>query len=188
MVLSDAALPHVTSRLRLRRFRGADLDRFQAYRCDPSVGRYQGWSAMDDITAAAFIDAMAAARFGRPDEWFQIAVAGKLDDALVGDIGVCLRGDPARTAELGFTIALAAQGRGLGTEAVMGMLSLLFDSGVVERVESITDTRNVPSIRLLERVGMTLLRTQDAEFKGERCAERVYSVARPAWSMRSGSR
>src|SRR5258708_18814158 len=122
MARIDAALPHEMARLRLRRLARADLDRFQAYRCDASVARYQGWSVVDDVSAAAFLEGMAAARCGMPGEWFQIAIAEKLDDLLIGDIGVCLRDDAARTAELGFTIALAAQGRGLGTEAVTGLL------------------------------------------------------------------
>jgi len=177
-----ASLPQETARLRLRRFRGTDLDLFQAYRCDPAVSRYQGWSAMDDAGAAAFIDAMATARFGVPGEWFQIAVAEKDADELIGDIGVCIRDDGTRTAEIGFSIAPAAQGRGIGTEAVIAILALLFDARDIERVEGITDARNVPSIRLLERIGMRLIRDQDAVYKGEMCMEHVYAIERSPWA------
>jgi RimJ/RimL family protein N-acetyltransferase len=135
---------------------------------------------MDDAGAAAFIDAMAMARFGVPGEWFQIAVAEKDADALIGDIGVCVRDDLTQTAEIGFTIAPAAQGRGLGTEAVIGVIALLFDSGGIGCIEGITDVRNVPSIRLLERVGMRLARVQDTMYKGEMCTEHVYAIERSA--------
>ena len=141
---------------------------------------------MDDASAAAFLDAMAAAPIGIPGEWFQIAVADRGSDVLIGDIGLCLRDDSTRTAEIGFTIAPMVQGKGLGTEAVSGALSWLFDSEAVDLVEGITDARNVPSIRLLERVGMRLLRTQDTTCKGEPCTEHVYAIARPHWNSRDG--
>ena len=136
---------------------------------------------MDDASAAAFLGAMAWASIGIPGEWFQIALADRSTDALIGDIGLSLRNDSTRTAEIGFTIAPAAQRQGLGTEAVRGALAMLFDAGDVELVEGITDARNVPSIRLLERAGMRLLRTQEAMCKGEPCTENVYSIARTRW-------
>ena len=182
----DNALPRPTDRLTLRRFAGDDLERFQAYRCDPDVGRYQGWSAMDDAGAMAFLREMAAAPIGVPGAWFQIAVALRATNALIGDIGICLDADRAGVAEIGFTMAPSAQRRGLGTEAVAGALAMLFDTGRVGVVEGITDARNVPSIRLLERVGMRFVRARVAIFKGEQCTEQIYATARPVWEGRDG--
>ena len=78
-------------------------------------------------------------------------------------------------------MAPSAQGRGLGSEAVSCALALLFESGQVDVVEGITDARNAPSIRLLERVGMRLVKTRQTLFKGEACTEHVYSIARATW-------
>jgi RimJ/RimL family protein N-acetyltransferase len=175
------ALPRTTARLVLRRFAARDLAAFQSYRRDPEVGRYQGWTALDDASAAAFIAGMAEARIGVPGEWFQIAVADRSTDALVGDIGIGFDKDRAGIGEIGFSLAPSAQARGLGTEAVRCALALLFGSGRVDVVEGITDARNAPSIRLLERVGMRLVRTQETLFKGEKCSERVYSITRAQW-------
>ena len=175
------ALPRTTARLVLRRFAARDLAAFQAYRRDPDVGRYQGWSVMDDTGAAAFIAEMAEAAIGVPGEWFQIAVADKLTDALVGDIGLVVAKDRSGVGEIGFSLAPTAQGRGLATEAVRCALALLFDSGQVDVVEGITDARNAPSIRLLQRIGMRLVRTQQALFKGETCTESVYAISRAQW-------
>jgi RimJ/RimL family protein N-acetyltransferase len=178
--LIEDALPRTTDRLRLRRFAVSDLDRFQSYRCDPEVGRYQGWSALDDAGATAFLEAMAVAQIGVRGEWFQIAVAQRWTGDLIGDIGVGLDKDRDGVAEIGFTVAPNCQGRGLGTEAVVSALAWLFVTGKVDVVEAITDARNAPSIRLLERVGMRLDRTQEMPFKGEMSTELVYSIARPA--------
>jgi len=123
---------------------------------------------------------MAVAQIGVPGEWIQIAVAERSTGALVGDIGMGLHPNRAGVAEIGFTIAPAAQGRGFGTEAVLSALAWLFAMGKVDVVEAITDARNAPSIRLLERVGMHLERTQEMPFKGEMSTEFVYSIARTA--------
>jgi RimJ/RimL family protein N-acetyltransferase len=179
--LSEDPLPRSTARLVLRRFVARDLAAFQAYRRDPDVGRYQGWSALDDAGAAAFIAEMAAAAPGIPGEWFQIAIADKATDALVGDIGIGFDKDRAGVGEIGFSLAPSAQGRGLGTEAVLCALALMFESGRIDVVEGITDARNAPSIRLLERIGMRLVRTQQTLFKGEMCTERVYAITRTQW-------
>ncbi|MEO8346770.1 MAG: GNAT family N-acetyltransferase [Betaproteobacteria bacterium] len=177
----DLALPHATDRLLLRRFATGDLARFQAYRCDPEVGRYQGWSVMDDSAAAAFIATMATTPIGIPGDWVQIAIADRASGNLVGDIGLGVRDEPASVAELGFTIAPSSQGRGLGTEAVRGALEMLFARTGIELVEGITDARNAPSIGLLERVGMRMQRTQDVLFKSEPCIEYVFSLSRAQW-------
>ena len=182
--MSADALPRTTDRLVLRRFAAGDLAPFQSYRGDSDVGRYQGWSMMDDAVAAAFIARMAVALIGVPGEWFQIAVADKSTGVLVGDIGIGL--DPNRTgvAEIGFSMAPSAQRRGMGSEAVRAALALLFARADVEIIEGITDARNIPSIRLLERVGMRLDRTQETPFKGAMCAEHVFSLTRGQWLNR----
>jgi RimJ/RimL family protein N-acetyltransferase len=185
--LSEDALPRTTDRLVLRRFAAGDLAAFQSYRCDPEVARYQGWSALDDAGAAAFIEGMAAATIGVPGKWFQVAVADKSSGVLVGDIGIGFDGKRAGFAEIGFSMAPAVQGRGLGTEAVQAALALLFDAGRIGIVEGITDARNMPSIRLLERVGMRLVRTQQTLFKGETCIEHVYSMSRPVHATSAGT-
>ena len=54
-----------TARLRLRRFRPKDAPAFAAYRSDPAVARYQGWSApVSPQAAAALVQEFAA---GEPD-------------------------------------------------------------------------------------------------------------------------
>ena len=44
----------------LRRLHPDDLAAFQAYRTDPAVGRWQGWTAQSDAQALAFLTEMAA--------------------------------------------------------------------------------------------------------------------------------
>lgn len=171
-------LPRQGPRITLRRLRVADLEPFQAYRGDPAVGRFQGWSPMTTSEAVAFLSEMSTAAFGQDGAWFQLGIAERSTDRLIGDLGVCLRSAEDRHAEIGFTLAAEFQGKGLAAEAVREALALLFEETDIARVIAITDARNQASIRLLQRVGMTRNETVSAVFRGEPCEEHVFVLSR----------
>lgn len=166
-----------TTRLVLRRLSPADLAAFQAYRHDPAVGLYQGWTPQSDEAALAFINEMAAAPLLAPGAWIQLGIGDGATDHLLGDIGLRLAEDSAE-AEVGISLAADAQGRGLATEALRAAFALLFALTPARRVIGHVDSRNAPSIRLLERVGMRRLDTVDAVFRGAPCREHVYALER----------
>jgi len=168
-------LPWPSARLTLRRLRADDLQRFQAYRHDPEVARYQGWNPVSDEDALAFLTEMAAAPFGRPGTWLQLAIADRADDLLLGDLGLYTAGSETE-AELGITLARDAQGRGLAEEAARTLIDGLRAHTAVRRLVGITDTRNLASARLLRRLGMELDAEAEAEFQGEPCREWHFSL------------
>ena len=173
-------LPQLTPRLRLRRLAAPDLPAFQAYRGDAEVGRYQGWQAGGDAEALVFLQTMAESAFCPLGAWFQLAIAERESDTLIGDIGLHLHQAQGLVAEIGFTLARGAQGRGLGAEAVSATIRLVLAHTAAERVLAITDTRNTASLRLLESVGLRRYTTQQAPFRGEPCLEHGYLLHRAA--------
>jgi RimJ/RimL family protein N-acetyltransferase len=170
-------LPRLAGKVVLRRLDRADLSAFQAYRSDAAVGRYQGWSALTDQEALAFIEEMSTARLFPSGDWVQLALAERQTDSLVGDIGVCVAAD-GESAEIGITLAPRFQGRGLATEALREAIALVFAHSPAGRIVCITDARNEASVRLLERAGMRRVAPADAVFKGEPCTEHTYAVSR----------
>lgn len=162
----------------LRRLVPGDLAAFQAYRSDPGLARFQGWTSTSDEEALAFLTGMQEAALFVPGTWVQIAIARDTDHALAGDLGLCLS-DDGRDVEIGFTLSRPAQGRGLATAAVGAAMALVFDDSAAERVVGITDARNHASIRVLERAGMTRAETRHVVFRGAPCLEFVYVRARP---------
>lgn len=170
-------LPRFGNGFMLRRLTSDDLPEFQAYRHDPDLGRYQGWSPMSDDEAIAFLSEMNTAPLFNPGNWTQIGIAEPNTRRLIGDIGVFL-GRDGRHAEVGFTLTRRAQGRGVATAAVRETINFIFAATKVDQVLGITDARNSASVRLLERVGMRKTRTTNAVFRGEQCVEYVYTVLR----------
>ncbi|MGH2595012.1 MAG: GNAT family N-acetyltransferase [Actinomycetota bacterium] len=167
-----------TERLVIRRFGADDASAFARYRADPEVARFQSWDAYTLGDAERFTQEMASLHPGHPGEWFQFAVADPVSDELLGDVALYVAVNDVARAELGFTFAPAHQGKGYATEAVRGVIAYAFDRLDVGTVFAITDARNDTSIALLERIGMQLVSTEGAFFKGERCKEHTYELPR----------
>jgi len=169
------ALPLHAGPVRLRPLQPADLEPFLAYRGDPDVGRYQGWSSMSPTEAAAFIDTMGAlARLSvhspwPEGEWVQIGIARAADDLLVGDIGL-LHEAPGQV-QLGFTLARDAQGRGWAQAALRPLCDSLLATPGSRCLRAISDSRNAASLRLLGRLGFTEVARADAVYAGEACTD-----------------
>jgi len=149
-----AFLPVTTARLLLRRFLPQDAEPFAAYRSDPDVARYQGWSAPYPVADARQLIAEVSTMDGpRPGAWIQIAI--ERDGALAGDVAVGLDATAA-IATIGYTLAPAHQGQGLAREAAGAVVDRLFDVTGVHRVEASLDPRNIASARLVESLGFEL--------------------------------
>jgi aminoglycoside 6'-N-acetyltransferase len=169
--------PLETPRLRVRRLRAGDLAAFQAVRHDPEVGRWQGWTPIDDAAAAAFLAAMAEGPWHRPGDWCQFALADRATDALLGDIGVFFPLAADAPLEIGFSLAAAAQGRGLAHEALGALLAALLPAGIARGAEAVTDTRNTACVRLLEALGFARIATLTSTFRDAPCEEYRYVLA-----------
>ena len=175
----SALLPASTQGTMIRLLRASDLQQFHDYRSDAGLARYQGWTPMDLVATGNFIREMALASALLPGSWIQLGIAMGSTNELVGDVGVCVGAEP-QSAEVGFTIARAAQGAGLGTEAVGGLIEFIFEQTDVTKVVAVADQRNIPAGRLLERVGMRKIETLHTIFRGEPCVEHVWTISRAA--------
>lgn len=92
---------------------------------------------------------------------------------MVADVGLYLSED-GETGEVGFTLQPSAQGSGIAGRAVREALQLLFAATEISHVRAITDARNLPSIRLLERLEFECVASRSVVFRGDPCTEKVY--------------
>ncbi len=84
------------------------------------------------------------------------AEPGKIGGAIVGQIGSKVMG-PAHFS-LGYMVDPEHQGRGLGSEAVCGMLDALFTYGHAQRISASVRIINPGSKRVLEKSGFMVVR------------------------------
>jgi aminoglycoside 6'-N-acetyltransferase len=174
-------LPTAAGPVRVRALRGSDLELFLAYRSDPKVARYQGWSPMSPEQAAGFLAEMAgmarladlADKATWPEgAWLQLAIASTDDDRLVGDIGL-LHEAPGQV-QLGYTLARQAQGRGWAQAALRPLCSLLLGAQGGRCLRAISDSRNAGSLRLLERLGFMEVGREAVVLERDVCTDVVF--------------
>lgn len=180
--------PLRTDKLILRRFSIDDIESFAAYRSDPHVARYQSWDPpFTKAQAQDFIEAVAATDPDTPGKWFQFAIVEASSGAHIGDLAAFVDGADPRLAKIGFTLATAAQGKGYATEAATLLLDYLFIARQKHRVAADCDTRNAPSIAVLEGLGMRreAHHRQSAWWKGEWIDELVYATLADEWTIQS---
>ena len=177
-----------SGRLVLRRFEPRDAAAFAAYRADPEVARYQAWESCTFDEAQRFVASLEGLDPGKPGVWFQFAVSATQAGDLLGDCALrCTRGDP-RQAELGFTFARSAQGKGFAAEAVRTLLGWAFPALGLHRVFAVVDARNRRAQRLLDALGFRHEGSflENTWFKGAWSSEVLYAILAREWPAEAG--
>src|ERR1700722_18407857 len=176
-----------TARLRLRPFGDADADDLFALHSDAHVLRY--WDAppwSERGRAERFIT--ACRQMAQEGTGARLAVDRLSDGTFIG-WGSLNRWNPDyRSASLGYCFADAAWGHGYATEAARSLLRWAFETLDLNRVQAETDTRNVASARVLEKLGFVREGTlrEDCVVNGEVSDSWVYGLIRREWRPSSG--
>ncbi|WP_018252523.1 GNAT family N-acetyltransferase [Salinispora mooreana] len=143
-----------TERLTLRPVRDEDIDRILEYRNLPEVGR---WLLRTEVDPAAFRATWR--RCAEDPDDHSVAVA--LDRVVIGTVSLDVRNSmgqpgtpPGTEAEIGYIFDPKYGGHGYATEAVSAMLAHAFDRLGLRRITAGCYADNLPSVRLLEKLGM----------------------------------
>jgi RimJ/RimL family protein N-acetyltransferase len=153
-VFSTAGPSITTDRLLLRRWRDADRDPFAALNADPDVMRFFV-RPLDRDESDRFIDSVEA-RFeaGGIGQW---AVERRADSQFLGFTGLApatFEASFTPAIEVGWRLAPSAWGHGYATEAGRASLRYGFDVLGLDAILSWTAVLNLPSIAVMERLGM----------------------------------
>lgn len=146
--------PLETERLIIRPFRDADVDSFLAYRNDPEVAKYQGWTfpyprekAVEFIAQIKIVSPVAIGVN------YQAAIENKETGELIGDLFYLIGQGDSPQARIGYTLSRAHWKKGYASEAAARLLDFFFHELAVHRVVADCDTENTASVHLLERLG-----------------------------------
>jgi RimJ/RimL family protein N-acetyltransferase len=175
--------------VRLVPFSAAHLMAFTPLTTDPDVLRF---TRFPDPPQPAFPrDFLARYEAGRANGTREaFAVVAEEDDELVG-IALAVDIDlEAGAAELGYLVAPAARGRGVGTAALALLTRWAREEAGLDRLELLIDVENVGSRTVAERCGYVLERIdEDAELRpGRRGALCVYGFRSAASGAPQDSR
>ena len=97
----------------------------------------------------------------------------KENGKLIGTCGFFAFNEDAEKAELGYELNSSYQGKGIMTEAISEALAFLFKQTTVNRVEAYVEPENIPSQKLLEKLGFT---KEGTLRKFERCRGELIDI------------
>ncbi|WGY02109.1 GNAT family protein [Nocardioides sp. QY071] len=171
-----------TERLILRPVAEADADELFALHSDAFVLRY--WDSppwTDPGRAVAFVE--RSRQLAADGTGARLALERREDGAFLGWCSVSGWNPAYRSAVLGYCLTEAAWGRGYATEAVREVLAWAFATWDLNRVQAETDTRNLASARVLEKVGFVREGTlrEDCVVDGVVSDSWVFGLLRREW-------
>jgi ribosomal-protein-alanine N-acetyltransferase len=141
-----------TERLLLRPLHPADAPALFGIFSDARVARYlsrPAWTSIDSAheRIAQDTEAMAAGSYLR------LGIERSDSPGLIGESSFFNLVASCRRAEIGYTLAHAAWGRGYMHEALVALVGFGFTQLELNRIEADIDPRNAASARTLERLG-----------------------------------
>lgn len=152
-----------TARLRLRQWREEDLAPFAALNADPQVMEFFPkvlTRAESDAVAGRIRDHFARHGFGL----WAVEAPGAAD--FVGFVGLAVPSLEAHftpCVEIGWRLAREHWGHGYATEAATAALAFAFGDRALEEIVAFTVPANIPSRRVMGRLGMRRLPADDFE-------------------------
>lgn len=152
-----------TERLLFRAHQPADLDAYCAIEADPEVRRYVGGAPRTRQQAVRKF--RSAHLKGASNKLGLRATVFKADGKYIGYCGLyphfrARGGVVPREATLAFTLARDYWGRGLATEAGQAFIAHGFGDLRLRRIVAVAEVENAASLRVLQKLGFTLLRTE----------------------------
>ena len=140
-----------TARLRLRSPRQEDSAViFDSYARDQLVTRYLVWLPHQSIETTEKFIALCIEQWANASA-FPYVITQKSDARLVGMMDFRLH---QHGANLGYVLAKEHWGRGMMTEAARCVVEHALTQQGLYRVQAFCDVDNIPSARVLEKVGM----------------------------------
>jgi RimJ/RimL family protein N-acetyltransferase len=130
-----------------------------------------------DRLQAAFREFQAGAPAGSGEVWLNWVIRDGSTDSCIGT----LQATRFASGEVwvGYKVIPAWWSRGVATAGLRWLLDELQSRFPAVPVLASVDTRNVASVRVLQKCGFDLLRREDAELHGEKTEDFIYGLSRP---------
>ncbi len=144
-----------TPRLTLSPFTDADWPFFLALRQNPDIMRFMG-----DIAIEYDIRTLFTARLNDANA---VVIRDKTGEAL-GDMGLQISPHNPQEADVGYSIAPFAQGKGYASEALTALRDYAFSQTAVTALNAWVLAENSGSVRVLEKLGFKRVQVLEKAF------------------------
>lgn len=176
-----------TARLQLRKPTSDMADAFmQAFAASlPELDTWFGWGSDPPTTHESVRDmASRIDALWQKQEYFAWRVFLNDSDTMVGNVDLHSWDWDVPRCEIGFWGRTDYGGHGYMTEAVTAVLERALTEWGVQRVEAISDARNIRAHRVLERAGMAregIMRNYERDARGVLCDQVLFARVPPTY-------
>jgi RimJ/RimL family protein N-acetyltransferase len=173
-----------TERLVLRPCRAEDFDAVNKYAQNPEVCQFIRPAEGEERVRHVIKSLSSGWRFS-PDEWSGLMITLPEDDRPIGDLVFRVDDEATKRIEIGYRLSPQYAGRGYITEAVFELIERLFKEFGVHKIVARCDPRNIPSYRIMEKLGMK----REAFFKqhylnGDQLTDQLdYAILSSEWKQ-----
>ena len=147
-----------TERLHLRRWDSSDIDQIHLLLADPEVMQFSENGAPNERDQMTWLQ-RATTQQPKCALHDCLAIERKQDSRMIGYVS--LTQDLSRVqsgdVEIGFRLVKSVWGRGYATEAAHRLIHATQLRGSFDRIVGIVDPANLRSVRVLKKLGMTLI-------------------------------
>jgi ribosomal-protein-alanine N-acetyltransferase len=165
-----------TERLRLKPFEAADRELLVQFYGDPAVMSVRKFGVLAPREAAAQLEEIVG--HWSHHGFGMYAVRSITDERFLGECGLRWLED-GRDVEVSYGLWPDARGSGLATEASRRVLTHGFEDLGLEQIIARGRANNLPSRRVMDKLGMTLVFEQPRDDKPPLVE---YSVTKKAWA------
>jgi ribosomal-protein-alanine N-acetyltransferase len=144
----------LTERLTLREITQSDFQAVHEYASDPETVRYMPFGPNTEEETREFIDRNLRRQKEQPRTDYGLGIVLRNEDRFIGACGI--HGVTEIQASIGYILNRSYWGHGYATEAAKALVDHLFNELGVHRVYASCDPENHASVRVLEKVGMSL--------------------------------
>ncbi len=176
----------VTERLHLRDFEEDDVLDVHAYASDIEVVRRFPFGPSTIEETRSFIAQTRSLPKDEPRTIYDLAIALKETDRVIGGCYLKVEGTPEPTGFIVYLLNRQYWGQGYATEAARALVEFAFVAHGAHRVFTYCDLDNLASARVLEKAGMQregLIRESDWR-RGAWHDEYLYAILRREWQQR----
>jgi ribosomal-protein-alanine N-acetyltransferase len=172
-----------TSRLILRELALADATDIFVFRRDPIVQRYNAKPMVDISEARELVERNRAVYLRQDGILWAVTLKGQ--DIVIGLVGFS-QWSYSNRAMLGYDLAKAYWGKGIGSEAAREIICFGFERMQLNRIEAETIEDNHESRRMLEKLGFLcegIRRAYSLEDDGEYQGSAMYGLLRSEYNQ-----
>lgn len=143
-----------TKHLILRDHVKSDWKDIHEYCSLPDFSQYDTWGPNSEDDTKSFVQFCIENARLKSRYKFDLAVVHKETNKTIGGVGIRRTTESSLIADIGYAINPKFQGQGLAVEAGRAMLDFAFKQLDLVLVWATCDCRNIPSYKVMEKIGM----------------------------------